>query len=132
MDRDRIGDELEAVLDRILPADELGPGATALGVGEYVRRALDGPYAAHRPAYAAALRALEARDFTALDGAGRDRLLGSLEQSDPAFFALLRGHTIEGLLGDPSWGGNRDGTGWALIGYPGPRREQSAADQALR
>jgi hypothetical protein len=132
MDADRIGDVLEAVLDRIIPADALGPGAAALGVGEYVRRALDGPYAAHRPAYVAALGALGARGFTALDSAGRDRLLAALEQDDPAFFALLRAHAVEGLLGDPSHGGNRDGAGWALIGYPGPRREQSAADQALR
>ena len=35
------------------------------------------------------------------------------------FFAMVWAHTIEGLLCDPAYGGNRDGVGWKLIGFPG-------------
>jgi hypothetical protein len=35
------------------------------------------------------------------------------------------------MFGDPSWGGNRAGAGWKLIGYRRPRLVWSAADQAI-
>ena len=36
------------------------------------------------------------------------------------FFETLRVHTIIGFLADPSYGGNKNFTGWKVIGYPGP------------
>jgi hypothetical protein len=35
----------------------------------------------------------------------------------------LRNDTIEGMFGDPMYGGNRDLVGWTLIGYPGAQRQ---------
>jgi hypothetical protein len=119
----------DALLERLLPADEHGPGAVALGVADYVRAALAGPYAAHRDTYERGLGALARIDFAALDAAAQDAVVTALQSDDPEFFMLVRGHAIEGLLGDPAYGGNRDGGGWALIGYPGPRAVQTAADQ---
>jgi gluconate 2-dehydrogenase gamma chain len=37
------------------------------------------------------------------------------------FFTMLWENTGEGFFADPIYGGNRDFTGWKLIGYPGPR-----------
>jgi gluconate 2-dehydrogenase gamma chain len=39
-----------------------------------------------------------------------------------AFFTRLRNDTIEGMFGDPMYGGNRDLVGWKLIGFPGAQR----------
>jgi gluconate 2-dehydrogenase gamma chain len=36
-----------------------------------------------------------------------------------AFFELLRTNVIEGVFADPRYGGNRDGSGWRWIGFPG-------------
>jgi gluconate 2-dehydrogenase gamma chain len=69
------------------------------------------------------------RPFAELDAAEQDKLLHDLEQGHielaraPAkdFFAMLLQNTIEGFLADPMYGGNRDFSGWKLIGFPGPR-----------
>ena len=34
---------------------------------------------------------------------------------------MVRGHVLQGMFGDPYYGGNRDYAGWDLIGYPGVR-----------
>jgi gluconate 2-dehydrogenase gamma chain len=51
--------------------------------------------------------------------------------SEGAFFAQLRQRAIEGMFGDPAWGGNLAGVGWRLLGYPGPRLVWSAEDQRI-
>jgi gluconate 2-dehydrogenase gamma chain len=65
----------------------------------------------------------------------RDARLAALETSadadERAFFELVRAHVLEGMFGDPRWGGNIDHAGWRLLDYAGPRREWTAADQAL-
>jgi gluconate 2-dehydrogenase gamma chain len=35
------------------------------------------------------------------------------------FFAVVREHAIEGMFCDPVYGGNRNMTGWRLVGFPG-------------
>ncbi len=134
---------LDAVLDRIMPADAHGPGALDLGVGRYLRDALASAYAADLPAYRGGLDALDARareayrvTFATLSPQLRDGLLlasetGAAGAEAATFFELVRRHAIEGLFADPAWGGNRDGGGWELIGYAGPRRAWSAEDQQL-
>ena len=112
---------------RLIPADEHGPSATQAGAVVYIERALDGPYAEHAAAYAAGLAALG--DFAALGADAQDDVLRELEGS--AFFELVRAHVLEGMFGDPRWGGNADHAGWRLLGYPGPRREWTAEEQAL-
>jgi len=38
-----------------------------------------------------------------------------------AFFNRARRLTLEGMFGDPYYGGNKNFVGWDLIKYPGPR-----------
>jgi gluconate 2-dehydrogenase gamma chain len=69
------------------------------------------------------------KPFAQLAAAQQDDVLHALEGGRiklakvPAktFFALLWQNTQEGFLADPAYGGNRDFTGWKLIGFPGPR-----------
>lgn len=133
---------LEAIVARLIPSDETGPGAREANVIGYLVRQLGTDYADHAPAYAAGLGETERRArarfgaaFTALAPEQQDAVLAELERAAPeeggAFFALVRRHAIEGMFGDPAWGGNAGGVGWALIGYPGPRHVWTEADQAL-
>jgi gluconate 2-dehydrogenase gamma chain len=102
----------------------------------YLERALSEEYAGHQAAYADGLAALDRRaqaahgqNFGALAPELQDAALAELEGSE--FFELIRTHAIEGMFGDPRWGGNSDFAGWDLIGYAGLRRAWSAAEQQL-
>ena len=49
-------------------------------------------------------------------------MLGIFKDSAPGtgeahYFELLVILTLEGLLGDPSYGGNKNRAGWALVGF---------------
>jgi gluconate 2-dehydrogenase gamma chain len=48
-----------------------------------------------------------------------------------AFFGTVRTDTIEGMFADPSYGGNEELVGWALIGWPGARRGYSPAEMLV-
>ena len=135
---------LSAVLARLIPADENGPGAGEARVIDYVDRALAGPLEGHRESYRANLPALDAyarglhgEAFAALGAVQQDAVLAALEDGsatgfDPssrAFFDLVRVHAIEGMFGDPSHGGNAGHVGWKLIGFPGPLGTFTEADQ---
>ena len=128
---------LKAVLADLLPKDELGPGAVEAGVHVYIDRALAGSYKALRPAYAnllplfeKAARSMGAKSYATLPAAKRTKLLASFEAGKPigvphaqgaavaGGFALLLEHMREGMFGDPMYGGNRNLSGWKLIGYP--------------
>ena len=57
-------------------------------------------------------------DSTSIAGltpAQQIELLRAIEKSE--FFELLRYHTALGFFGSPSYGGNRNGAGWKLIGF---------------
>lgn len=69
--------------------------------------------------------------FAGLSASQQDAIITQLEAGTapgftqpPAkdFFKLVRQHTIEGMFGDPIYGGNRDMAGWKLVGYPGAQR----------
>jgi gluconate 2-dehydrogenase gamma chain len=133
---------LEAVAERLIPTDELGPGAVDAGAVIYIERALDGPHAKHAGAYSAGIAAIEAAaaarhgaGFCELDAPQQDAILASFEQSSQRserdFFELTRTHVLEGMFGDPSWGGNIDRAGWRLLDYPGPRRVWTEHEQQL-
>ena len=101
----------------------------------YIERALGAEHAGALHAYEQGLDALDAKAlarhggrFAALSSQARDELLGDAG----AFLELLRTHAIEGCFGDPRWGGNTGGAGWALLGYPEPRTEWSEVEQRLR
>jgi gluconate 2-dehydrogenase gamma chain len=134
---------LHAALSRLIPSDECGPGALEAGVARYVEQTV-----AFRPELApqvaVGLRALAAeavsrfdRSFVELDPAGQDDLLASLEDEAPGcpeegtFFEVLRELALQGMFGDPSHGGNADGAGWALLGYPGVRLLVDAEAQQI-
>lgn len=136
-----------AACERIFPGDESGPGATQAGVVVYIDRQLAGPYGTDayrytkppfvesapghgyqgrespRQTYRAGIARLGAR-FVALDAAGQDERLASIEKSH--FFQLLRQHTIEGMFCDPMHGGNAGLIGWRSLGYPGPQMSYRA------
>ena len=130
---------LEAVHDRLIPSDALGPGAREACVSRYVVRRLTGPYAHHRETYAKGLARLDA-EAVALYGTGfaelapelRDGLLRATEaRPDDPFFDLVLTHAMEGMFGDPGYGGNTNLAGWRLIGYPGARYVWTERDQQL-
>ena len=131
---------LESMLARLIPSDELGPGAREAGVAGYVEAALRDWHSRHAEAYAAGLGALEqrartelGRGFAMCEPAEQDALLDAVERDerDRPFFELARTHAIEGMFGDPRWGGNAGGAGWELLGYAGPRTQWSAQEQEL-
>jgi len=135
---------LDAVVARLIPSDDLGPGAKEAGVVHYIDRALGGALASSRPAYASGLAALDryARSsrgdsFARLSPTDQDSVLIDVETgaatgftgSSAVFFNLVLNHTHQGTFGDPYYGGNANFVGWDLLGYPGVRTMVSAADQ---
>jgi gluconate 2-dehydrogenase gamma chain len=130
---------LVAVLDRLIPDDEHGPGALAAGVPRYLEGVLEraGDTAVERweaglAAIGALARGREGGDFAALPPELQDRVLElAAEGHEAAFFTELRQRAIEGMFCDPSWGGNAGEVGWRLLGYAGPRHVWTAADQRI-
>ncbi len=131
---------LVAVIDRLIPTDELGPGAGDSGVGIFLDSALTNAHAPYLSFYQEGLASLDIAadggDFAALDAGAQDALIGQLESGDLAdapegFFGLLLEHTRQGMFGDPIYGGNRDFAGWDLIGYPGIKLNWLPEEQAV-
>jgi len=128
-------DTLNALVARIVPGDDRDPGAREMGVVTYIDRALSGPYAQYQHAYRSALRTLNALAvhesgelFFKLDTDAQDGIVARLDQGDVPgiddaggrdLFMMVWAHTVEGMLSDPTYGGNRDTAGWRLIGFPG-------------
>ena len=139
-------DTREAIVARLIPSDENGPGAAEARAAHYIDRALTGPLAASRNAYSSGLEAVnryaeasKGAPFTELPASDQDDVLRDME-SDTAtgftpnastFFTLLRTHTIEGTFCDPYYGGNANFVGWDLIGYPGVRTAVSPEEQQM-
>jgi gluconate 2-dehydrogenase gamma chain len=135
---------LDALVARIVPGDDGDPGAREAGVVTYIDRALAGPYAEWGLAYREGLRLLNAHalakhgaKYHQLSETDQDGILSALEANEvpgfggngsAEFFAMVWAHTIEGLLCDPAYGGNRDGVGWKLIGFPGAQYGYSAEE----
>jgi gluconate 2-dehydrogenase gamma chain len=131
-------DVLEAFCARLIPSDETGPGAREGRAAHYIDRSLAGALSASREAYRAGLTTLDARArslkgqaFARLPEADQDALLIALQEEEPGFFNMVRGHTLQGMFGDPYYGGNAGFVGWDLIGYPGIRLGVTEAQQAF-
>jgi len=123
---------LEAIVDRLIPADDLGPGAKECGAANFIDRSLT----TEKASFIEGLAAVDAqaqtkfsRAFVELSAADREAVL---ESSPRPFFNRVRQLTIEGTFSDPSYGGNRGYMGWDLIRYPGPRMAVKPEDQKLR
>jgi gluconate 2-dehydrogenase gamma chain len=124
---------LDAFADRIIPADQNGPGARAAGAAIYIDRSLGDWNAAELETLSVGLRQLDAlarhrfsAGFTTLPDAQQDELLAVMEAGQAEGFAnaqqifnRLHRLTLEGTFSDPYYGGNRNFIGWDLIGYPG-------------
>jgi gluconate 2-dehydrogenase gamma chain len=131
---------VRAVVGRLIPTDDLGPGADEAGVHVFIDRALAAHYGADLPRYQAMLAALdtaaEGDGFASLPPERQDELLtrfaaGDLADAPQGGFALVLEHTREGMFGDPVYGGNQNFAGWDLIGYPGIKLVWSEADQQI-
>jgi gluconate 2-dehydrogenase gamma chain len=136
---------LAAFVDRLIPKDELGPGASESGVPDYINRSLGDYLAGEKAAFIEGLEATDAlarrtqnAAFADLTPAQQDALLMSMENGSAegfanarAFFNRARRLALEGMFGDPYYGGNKNFAGWDLIKYPGPRLATTADDQKM-
>ena len=139
-------DTLEAIVARLIPTDENGPGAAEARAAHYIDRALGGALAGSLDAYRTGLAAVDAHaratrgaPFARLAAQDQDAVLTDMERNTAAgfapdaltFFNLVRAHTLQGTFCDPYYGGNANFVGWELIGYPGVRLAVSGNEQRL-
>jgi gluconate 2-dehydrogenase gamma chain len=149
---------VEAAVSRLIPNDELGPGAKEAGVAYFIDQQLASAWGAHahnyrlgpwpegtatqgyqsplapQEVYRIAIAETQSycrtnfgKTFDALGAAQQDDVLRGLQEGRIAlelaparlFFGLLWANTQEGFFADPMYGGNRDKTGWKLVGFPG-------------
>jgi gluconate 2-dehydrogenase gamma chain len=138
---------LDAVTARIIPSEPDGLGARQACVVTYIDQAVAGYFRDLQSIYRVGLqrlydcsRAAYGKAFADLSDAEQDEALLAIEGAGghpvsaearamlaadgresilPRFFAIVREHTIQGMFCDPLYGGNRDFTGWKLIGFPG-------------
>jgi gluconate 2-dehydrogenase gamma chain len=136
---------LEAFVDRLIPKDELGPGAAESGVAIYINRSLSDYLSGEKGAFIEGLEAADAyarrskgKAFVDLSADQQDAVLTAMDNGTAEGFANAKGFfgrarrlTLEGMFGDPYYGGNKNFAGWDLIKYPGPRLATSPDDQKL-
>jgi hypothetical protein len=136
---------LEALVERLIPRDPLGPSAAEAGAQRYIDRALAGPNAAEKQSFLDGLAAMDTfaknsqgAAFAGLPPDKRDVVITAMERGTAAgfpnaqqFFTRARRLTLEGMFGDPFHGGNRNFAGWDLIRYPGPRLAVSPDEQRM-
>jgi len=129
---------LEAFIDCLIPRDDLGPGAVDAGAQTYIDRALGGPNSSEKSTFIQGLAAVDAyavrehgSPFTDLSAELRDRVVAAMETGDASFFNRILRLTLEGMFGDPFYGGNHSFAGWDLIRYPGPRPAVDASMQKM-
>ena len=141
---------LSAIVDRLIPSDELGPGALEAGALRFIDRALSEAESASADAYRAGLAALDRYSrysrgaaFAELAARDQDSVLidvqtgaatgagTGFEGSSAGFFNMVRDHTWQGMFGDPQYGGNANFVGWDLIRYPGVRLRVTDEEQRM-
>lgn len=117
---------LAVLCDEIVPADDY-PSASQAGVVTYIDRQLARSYRQHRMSYAKGLDQAESisesrcgAGLTRASAEQRREVAGVLAQQNPAFFELVRKHTLEGYYGSPRHGGNRDAVSWRMLGLAEP------------
>jgi gluconate 2-dehydrogenase gamma chain len=126
---------IAAITERIMPSAPGKAGARDADVLNYIDLALAGAYAELQDFYRRGLASLDAHcrnaykeSFVHLTPEKQDEVLTALEggtasgfewPSAREFFGVLRTHTMEGMFADPLYGGNRDFSGWRLVGFPG-------------
>lgn len=135
---------IAALTERIMPDAPGKPGAREAAVANYIDLALAGAYKDQQDFYRSGLAQLDAychtqykRGFAALTPEQQDDVVGALAAGKADgftwptaqnFFRTVRTHTLEGMFGDPIYGGNRNFAGWQLIGFPGSQMQYTEAD----
>jgi gluconate 2-dehydrogenase subunit 3-like protein len=144
---------VDAMVSRLIPTDESGPGAHEAGVVYFIDRAvslgfqnISSGFGTLKDAYSANLEAVDAHaqsaqgaSFVGLGPAQQDAVLTDMQQNratgfapdSSTFFNVLRSNALQGMFGDPYWGGNARFIGWDLLGYPGLKLVWTAAEQRL-
>lgn len=119
---------LSAAMERALP------GALEAGVPDHMAywMAKDRMFATVKREFSLAVqhldrvaREMHGKDFEACPGEAQDAVLRRFQKSEvkgpgfdgAGFFGRLVTLTLEGFLGDPKYGGNRNGVGWQFIGF---------------
>jgi gluconate 2-dehydrogenase gamma chain len=150
---------VEAVVDHMVPADELTPRGTDIGLATFIDRALagswgkgdrlfmQGPWEKGTPnqgyqlpltpahLYRASIAGCNAycrktfgQTFDKCTAEQKEAFLKDLADgkvtfegglSGRTFFGILYSNVMEGMFGDPIYGGNKDKIGWKMIGFPG-------------
>jgi gluconate 2-dehydrogenase gamma chain len=115
--------DVEAISAQIIPTDDT-PGAREAGVVHFIDRGLAtflshlaGDYRAQLAEFQAAfkLRYPDAASFASLGSEQQIAYLTTIDRTP--FFEATRLLTLLGMFALPSYGGNRDGVGWKLIGF---------------
>jgi gluconate 2-dehydrogenase gamma chain len=135
-----------ALTERLMPGAPGKAGANDTNVLNYIDLALAGAYADHQEFYRHGLTQLDAycnatyqNPFVGLSAAQQDEVIRALESGKATgfdwpraqpFFVTLRTHTMEGMFADPVYGGNRDFSGWRLVGFPGAQEMFTREDLA--
>jgi gluconate 2-dehydrogenase gamma chain len=141
---------LDAVVERLIPTDAIGPGGKAAGAGAFIAKALGGGLSGglkHLAGfYSAGLNAIDAyagsaygAAFAALPADKQDAVLTDMASGkatgfvpdSATFFATVHEHALEGMFSDPVYGGNQDFAGWNLLNYPGVRMPVPAKYQQV-
>lgn len=149
---------IEAFVNVLVPADDLTPSGTDLGLAMFIDRQLagawgkgdrlyrQGPWKEGSPGQGYQLPLTPAEFFRAgidavnrhcketngkvfdrLPAADKEKVVEDLASGKIAtgeipgrqFFDLVYQATMEGMFGDPMYGGNRNKAAWKMIGYPG-------------
>jgi gluconate 2-dehydrogenase gamma chain len=135
---------IKAFAERLMPGEPGKPGATDADVLNYIDLALSGAYKDQQEFYRHGLTQLHAhcmaaysKPFRGLTAAQQDEVITALEHGKaaefswpaaPAFFNVVRMHTMEGMFADPVYGGNKDFAGWRLVGFPGAQMQFTEQD----
>jgi gluconate 2-dehydrogenase gamma chain len=120
---------LTAACDRLIPKDD-DPGAVEANVPEYIDRILQQQQLTKmRRDFTSGLAALDRRckgmyqaGFASATPTQQDDVLGIFKDSaettgEYKWYEILLTLTLEGFLGDPSYGGNKNKAGWKLVGF---------------
>ena len=117
--------DLDAIASLMIPTDET-PGAREAGVVYFIDRSLGSFFGGYLAIIRTGLTDLGARvrrsasetqAFADLTLDRQEELLREVEQEDANFFFFARTLVVMGMFANPSYGGNRDKVGWALLGF---------------
>jgi len=122
---EREGADFDALAARIVPTDDT-PGAREAGSVYFADRALSDVLPDLLPMVRQGLASMDERVRATFPDAGafadlpperQDEIVAAVETEDPGFFFFARTLVLLGLVTNPEYGGNRDGVGWALLGF---------------